>query len=688
MNDKYKPKNIFRRYLCIIFTFIPLYLLFFSCIRDETGTGDTIERMPVLVEEYPELYETLTGRKSDEILQFVSSSSREVRNYAWAALYHSDIMIDREILELIRTADDEAGWMMIGYHEVDKAILQQVLEWWVNDEVNRSHACMALGEIGGLQTLETLLEYQEVVTGDQNCALAAGRIISTHDIPGGLKAEAAQLAFETNDQAIQQRLLYGFYRNASSRPEPGTTAYDTLFQGWINSGLKNNSALDQYMARILGEEAFIAVMESYNDAGLNENLHLAIELARESRFLNDPLEEHIIRLLKHDSPHVVSQTLQAMERDTPYANEILAFAEREFTGSETDSEIYIETLHLLKRHGKSIEPYRGGMEFRISDNPYLTERVLQIYADIESEGEFLALIQSKIGQKNVQALHAMRALVSFWEKHGSGYPQIDRVRSVFWEGIESGFTPVISASLPLISDEDFLMDSEFSRLIAVAEMPDVSENLQYYKNLSGAVTSRFKPQAASFIENLVEYGYRQLNDHLRGLGWDIPDVKDKKPAPFTEPDWNLLYESGTRPYWILETNRGRIEVEMNPLAAPATVSSIIKLSMAGLYDDLPFHRVVPNFVIQGGDVSDGTGVGGPGYLVPIEPSVKSFNRGMAGIASSGPDTEGSQFFFMNQWSPHLDGRYTLFGEVVNGMEVVDRIRMGDRVVSAAIIFER
>ncbi|NBC05449.1 MAG: peptidylprolyl isomerase [Bacteroidetes bacterium] len=141
---------------------------------------------------------------------------------------------------------------------------------------------------------------------------------------------------------------------------------------------------------------------------------------------------------------------------------------------------------------------------------------------------------------------------------------------------------------------------------------------------------------------------------------------------------------GTNPFWVLETEKGTIEIQLDPLAAPFTVSSIDSLTRAGAYDDVSFHRVVRNFVIQGGDIDRKDGYGGPDYRIPTEPSFKSFERGMVGIASAGTDTEGSQFFVMLNWSPHLDGNYTIFGKVTKGMDVADQIQIGDRVIEAGI----
>ena len=109
---------------------------------------------------------------------------------------------------------------------------------------------------------------------------------------------------------------------------------------------------------------------------------------------------------------------------------------------------------------------------------------------------------------------------------------------------------------------------------------------------------------------------------------------------------------------------------------PLTSESFIALARRGFFDGLTFHRVVPGFVIQGG-CPRGDGNGGPGYTLRCELDRHPYGRGTVGMALSGRDTGGSQFFITHQPAPHLDGAYTAFGRVVSGMEVVDQIRPGD-----------
>jgi peptidylprolyl isomerase len=126
----------------------------------------------------------------------------------------------------------------------------------------------------------------------------------------------------------------------------------------------------------------------------------------------------------------------------------------------------------------------------------------------------------------------------------------------------------------------------------------------------------------------------------------------------------------------MRTSAGTVVLELYPVVAPFTVASFLKLASQRFFDGITFHRVVPNFVVQGGDPR-GDGWGGPGYSIRSEFSLLRYERGMIGMASAGKDTEGSQFFITHSPQPHLDGRYTIFGRVRTGMEVVDRIQVGD-----------
>jgi peptidyl-prolyl cis-trans isomerase B (cyclophilin B) len=129
---------------------------------------------------------------------------------------------------------------------------------------------------------------------------------------------------------------------------------------------------------------------------------------------------------------------------------------------------------------------------------------------------------------------------------------------------------------------------------------------------------------------------------------------------------------------------GEIRLEFYPEDAPKTVENFVTLAKKGFYNGLNFHRVVPDFVVQGG-CPQGTGTGGPGYQIKAEFNKQKHLRGTLAMArSQDPNSAGSQFYICYGPTPHLDGQYTVFGHVVSGMEHVDRIKQGDKMTSVTI----
>ena len=133
----------------------------------------------------------------------------------------------------------------------------------------------------------------------------------------------------------------------------------------------------------------------------------------------------------------------------------------------------------------------------------------------------------------------------------------------------------------------------------------------------------------------------------------------------------------------IETEHGTMELELFASDAPVTVHNFVTLARRGYFDGQQFHRVVPNFVVQGGDPR-GNGSGGPGYAIRDELNRHRYQRGTLGMALSGPNTGGSQFFVTHAPQPHLDGGYTVFGQLRAGGDVLDRIVQGDRIVRITI----
>jgi len=193
--------------------------------------------------------------------------------------------------------------------------------------------------------------------------------------------------------------------------------------------------------------------------------------------------------------------------------------------------------------------------------------------------------------------------------------------------------------------------------------------------LEGALTDKDWALRVRAAELLTEAGAGAgVAERMRPatVGVDVDDAA-----------WRATIAPAFSPHAYIETEKGTIEIEMAVLDAPLTVRNFITLARKGFFDGLPVHRVVPDFVIQGGD-PHGDGQGGPGYTIRDEINQLPYLRGTVGMALDWKDTGGSQFFITHSPAPHLDGRYTVFGHVVSGMDVVDRVVPRDRIVRVTI----
>jgi peptidyl-prolyl cis-trans isomerase B (cyclophilin B) len=163
----------------------------------------------------------------------------------------------------------------------------------------------------------------------------------------------------------------------------------------------------------------------------------------------------------------------------------------------------------------------------------------------------------------------------------------------------------------------------------------------------------------------------------------------KEKISMAAPQWNAPPKMQIDPdkvyKAVMETGRGTIELELYPEHAPKTVNNFVFLAGEGFYDNVTFHRVIADFMIQGGDPT-GTGRGGPGYRFEdeLKGNPLKHDKNVISMANAGPDTNGSQFFITHSPQSHLNGKHTVFGRVTKGQEIVDLIRQGDRIERVTI----
>jgi peptidylprolyl isomerase len=228
----------------------------------------------------------------------------------------------------------------------------------------------------------------------------------------------------------------------------------------------------------------------------------------------------------------------------------------------------------------------------------------------------------------------------------------------------------------------YAVESAYRKLTS----PDDVESMQAVLAAMGRIgEARFIPvieESLKDTDKTVVTSAAAALQQLTGKDYSSHIPQSTTPA-HRDYDWPMLESISGSTRVTISTDKGILRLQLNKEEAPFTVLSFVKLVRKGFYNGLIFHRVVPNFVVQGGDPR-GDGWGGPGYAIRTEVGLTYYERGSVGMASAGKDTEGCQFFITHLPTPHLDGRYTIFARVVEGMDVVDRLQVGDRILQISI----
>jgi cyclophilin family peptidyl-prolyl cis-trans isomerase/HEAT repeat protein len=259
--------------------------------------------------------------------------------------------------------------------------------------------------------------------------------------------------------------------------------------------------------------------------------------------------------------------------------------------------------------------------------------------------------------------------------------------------------------LKALRDEDFFVRATaLAALAPRASAAEVPAALASFRQAEGDSSNDARVAAVAFVAAAWRNDSAAFPDSVRAAIAALPAPADplvrsaagrtspfsgwaRGPSPGRSLDWyravvrDVVVPSlaGRPPGAEIVTERGTMVVELFGADAPLTVHNFLTLARQGFYRDTRFHRIVPNFVAQDGD-SRGDGNGGPGYTIRDELNPRTYDRGAIGMALSGPDTGGSQYFITHSPQPHLDGHYTVFGRVGAGGDVLDRLVQGDRVL--------
>ncbi len=343
-------------------------------------------------------------------------------------------------------------------------------------------------------------------------------------------------------------------------------------------------------------------------------------------------------------------------------------------------------IALAKIEGEDALPLLRSL--RTAD-PRARARLATAYAATGDTGaitDLERLADDKIPAVAVAAFEGMRDLVRM---HPAARELAGRAQASLLIGIDDTDPAVIATCAEILSDSLLRQPASVVRLVdalgALRSPADLDAKLSVIAALGTLGDQRAIASLQTLLDDVEPAAGRAAAAALARL----TGSEYARQVPYRQPgyvDFDFEFLAGLPDVVPVrfETVRGTFTADLYPRIAPFTVMNFLKLAeRRRLFDGIAFHRVVPTFVAQGGDPRE-DGWGGPGYSIRSEFSPRTYGTGVIGMASSGKDTEGSQFFVTQSPQPHLDGRYTVFGQVTGGQDVVDRLQIGDRLMGVRI----
>jgi len=643
-----------------------------------------------ILQTYPALFESIALRDDSAVVSYTDHRNSAVQNMAWKAI--ASTLVESEdmdaLIDRVFKSENNLAWFALSRHELSEEQLGRLENYWKESVEQRSGITRVLGRQGNEGSLDFLLQhFDEAVdtSYEYDFALAVSRLMRSSAISEEAQLIVLRRAFAVEEPELTRAYLYGYYRGRDQELSPALA--DSMYQHWKSYGLGNSEMTDQYVAGIIPQRTLYEIALYYNsEQEIDNNIQLAVELSQALDEIKFDRRTRLVAsiLLHHVNPHVVQQALINLNGDIIKGNNLYRFITEELIPNpQTAPFVWVYALESVAETDTSlIEEYATRLNVIAKENPYLLPKILEIRQVKDNPDEFLNRLSAifERGQP-LSVSYVVTALDSYWEslsEEEKNKKRIEQARAMVFNALELGDRGVTFRTQNILRDEQLFRPSDFSRINDALADFRLPEDIEVYQAFGEIYKQRFEDRAQPVIDSLAAMKYAPLNRSLFEAGWEV-EVPEEVSAKFRTPDWELFRKLGRNPVWVLNTNKGKIKVRLDPLSAPATVSAIDSLTRAGAYNGVPFHRVVPNFVIQGGDIQRQDGLGGPEFVLPTEASEKEYIRGAAGIASAGTDTEGSQYFIMHQWKPHLNGGYTLFGYVIEGMDVVDEIVVGDSV---------
>lgn len=571
--------------------------------------------------------------------------------------------------------------------QLERPALTRWLSGALDDEAVRAvraEILRALGKVGSERSVAERLAADPPDVDEPVLVLALARLALRHG-PGPSTLERLLAALDARDGESRELAAWYFGRTPSA--DPWLAHVDVLRDALDGYALDDPAAAG--LIRALAGHSDPADLDRILRFGSSPDWRLRVRVmtALEGYIADEAAREAIFAGLDDPSVHVAVA-----------AASTIGGVRRLLEPDMDRTEDWIDThpdawraagplLAALAANGRAAF-VAGWLEARAAASPRVRAKGIRALARAPDQSVIRPLMAMASSDTVEIAAAALEGLAGRWVTDR----EVRELHGAYWETFRDALRTADRAAVvtvaPVMPDSVFLRRGSLELLVQVYERLVPVVDLEAQQAVLAALGQIGDPAAAPVVRRATEDPHRTVRlragEVLEVLLRERVVPSRAPNAPARLPDWSLLEGLGLHPTLVLETEKGTIRIRMATELAPVTVQTIRELAEAGRYDGVPFHRVVPDFVVQGGDVERGDGYGGPGFALRSEISGIPFLRGVVGLAAAGPDTEGSQFFVTHSRQPHLDDVYVAFGWVADGMDVVDRLYEGDRVVRASV----
>jgi peptidylprolyl isomerase len=574
----------------------------------------------------------------------------------------------------------------------------------------------ALGKCGSKGGLDSL-----VAIARQRRKLPRGSVatsIARFAIRGIKSERSIELLFnllESKNEDTQWRSLYGLWRSSpNDQINTGIANRSNFFSKLSKSSNPDiRINLATLLGRSKGDRSRALLREMRKDERRYNDWRVLVQIVRgfsNHAQTNEDFFADVCELLDHGNEHVQVAGLQSLagiptsNMQSSSASQCLPPTMRMLWNRTGSLTVRGEALVVLGKHfPETLRTIVDRSAIRSSDRLYAKylealsfsptkADLMEFFASMDAQDIRVSMAAWEFGSRVFRSQSLQTLQVDSSTRDEFAHKLFNRIKSGLGRH-DLGITTLIANA---VADSGFiatLLQGGFSE-------PAIDELIQEFRRLE---SPRDNQEQTAIIQTLARWktdrSIGMLDTVLQSVdrklaveaatalkaitGKEYSDRISAKPiVEISAYDWKALEGSGpTRA--IVQTDRGRVVLRLLKVDARFTVLSFERLVRRGFYNGLRFHRVVPNFVVQGGDPR-GDGWGGPEFSIRSEFSQVRYKRGSCGIASSGKDTEGCQFFITHQPTPHLDGRYTIFAEVVEGMDVVDKLQIGSTILSITL----